>query len=129
MCTPILLQTDSLGEILDLRDKTTCPNLINISSYHASKVKQLLLKALETQIEVLRNTLVRSGQEARDEDDEEEEVEDEEDSKRTESEKLIKELQQELKLVHWKQIILLQYITHTYILTYILTYIHTYIHT
>ena len=60
-------------------------------------MKQLLLKALEKQIEVLRNTLVRSGHEVRDED--EEEVEDEEDSKRSESEKLIKELQQELKSV------------------------------
>ena len=84
-----------MGEILDLRDKTTCPNLINISSYHAVKVQQLLVKALESQIEVLRNTLRRSGQEARDEDDEE----DEDDTKRSESEKLIKELQTELRSV------------------------------
>lgn len=89
-------QTDSLGEILDLRDKKTCPNLINISSYHATKVQQLLVKALESQIEVLRNTLRRSGQEACDEDDEEA---DEDETKRSESENLIKELQRELKSV------------------------------
>jgi len=46
-------RTDSLGEILDLRNKETCPNLHNLSSYHASKVKELLIIALEKQIEIV----------------------------------------------------------------------------
>lgn len=42
-----------MGEILDLRNKETCPNLCNLSTHHASKVKELLITALEKQIEIV----------------------------------------------------------------------------
>lgn len=46
-------QVDSLGEILDLRNKETCPNLKNVSKWSSAKVKEHCLKALEAQMKEL----------------------------------------------------------------------------
>lgn len=79
-----------MGEILDLRDKSTCPNLINISKFHASKVKQLLITALEKQIDILQQQIKNSRTNA-DEEEEEEST--------GVSATLIKDLKDELKSV------------------------------
>ncbi len=47
------LQSDSLGTILDLRNKETCPSLRNISKWPSSKIKETCILAYEKQMEAL----------------------------------------------------------------------------
>jgi len=46
-------RTDSLGTILDLRDKTNCPSLKNMITKPSSELKELCRKAYENQIQQL----------------------------------------------------------------------------
>lgn len=47
-------QSDSLGNIVDLRDKSTCPNLKNLSKWPSAKLQQTLIEAYEKQMEALK---------------------------------------------------------------------------
>lgn len=48
-----LRQVDSLGEILDLRNKETCPSLKNVSKWSSAKIKEHCVKAFEAQMKEL----------------------------------------------------------------------------
>lgn len=48
-----LIKVDSLGHILDLRNKETCPSYRNMIKLHTNKLKELCMKAYEKQIEIL----------------------------------------------------------------------------
>jgi hypothetical protein len=41
---------DSLGQILDLRNKTNCPSLKNVSKWPSAKIKELCIAAFERQM-------------------------------------------------------------------------------
>jgi hypothetical protein len=43
-------QVDSLGQILDLRNKTNCPSLKNVSKWSSAKIKELCIAAFERQM-------------------------------------------------------------------------------
>jgi len=47
------LQVDSLGQILDLRNKDTCPCLKNVSKWSSAEIKDLSMKAFEQQMKEL----------------------------------------------------------------------------
>lgn len=50
----VSMNLDSLGKILDLRDKKNCPSLKNLSQRSAKELQQLCLTALENQLEQLQ---------------------------------------------------------------------------
>lgn len=50
----ISTRVDNLGDIVDLRNKETCPNLINLSQKPTSELKQLCLDAYDKQLDALR---------------------------------------------------------------------------
>eukprot|EP01038_Epipyxis_sp_PR26KG_P007112 gene7112-9706_t len=50
----ISTRTDTLGRILDLRNKDNSPCLTNLSKYTSAKLKELCIKAIEEQIKQLR---------------------------------------------------------------------------
>jgi hypothetical protein len=43
-----------LGNIVDLRDKETCPNLKNLSKWTSAQLQEKLIEAYVKQMEVLR---------------------------------------------------------------------------
>ncbi len=47
---------DSLGQILDLRNKETCPSLKNVSGWSSEKIKELCMKAYEQQMRDLEDS-------------------------------------------------------------------------
>lgn len=47
------MQSDSLGTILDLRNKSNCPNLVNLSAWPSEKLIQTLEQAYEKQMLLL----------------------------------------------------------------------------
>ena len=47
------MQVDSLGQIVDLRDKSTCPSLKNISQWPSAKIKEHCIIAYTKQMEQL----------------------------------------------------------------------------
>jgi hypothetical protein len=49
----ISTRTDSLGSIMDLRNKGTCPSFRNFNEYHAEKLQKLCVVAYSKQMEVL----------------------------------------------------------------------------
>ena len=46
---------DNVGEILDFRNKATCPNFINFLRKSSNELKDLLLKAIDGQLNELRS--------------------------------------------------------------------------
>ena len=50
----ISTRTDSLGNIIDLRNKETCPCLRNFKSYPCADLKKLCIDAYEKQMDILK---------------------------------------------------------------------------
>ena len=48
------IQSDSLGKIVDMRDKSTCPNLANFMKKPSAEIKSLCVTAFEKQMEALK---------------------------------------------------------------------------
>lgn len=46
-------QTDSLGNLLDLRDKTNCPCLANFAKKSSSELQRLVTTAIDNQMKAL----------------------------------------------------------------------------